>query len=90
MDHFDADQGDHIRSSEYDFAWRSRKMLFALIHLLAGTVLAGVFVTIVVATPALFDMGRQLIPIAAAAGFLAAFPVAYVVTRRIKSQTSSR
>jgi hypothetical protein len=64
-------------------------MLFAMIHLIAGTVLAGVLVTIVVATPALYDIGMRTIPLAAAAGFLLAFPAAWFVTRRIRALTAS-
>jgi hypothetical protein len=65
-------------------------MLFALIHLLAGTVLAGVFVTVVVATPALYDLGMQTIPIAVLAGVLLAFPAAWFVTRAIRNSAGPR
>ncbi len=60
-------------------------MLFALIHLLAGTVLSGVLVTVVVAIPALFDLGKTMIPLAAAAGFVLALPVSWIVTRTLKA-----
>lgn len=64
-------------------------MLFAMIHRMAGTVLAGALVTIVVATPALYDLGMRTIPVAAAAGFLLAFPAAWIVTRRIRALTAN-
>jgi hypothetical protein len=60
-------------------------MLFAMIHLLAGTVLSGIFVTVVVATPALFDMGKTMIPLAVLAGVVLAFPAAWLVTRALKT-----
>jgi O-antigen ligase len=63
---------------------RLATMLFFIMHLLAGTVLSGVLVTIVVAVPALFDMGKVAIPVAVAAGVLLAVPVAYVVARALK------
>jgi hypothetical protein len=59
-------------------------MLFALIHLLAGTVLSGVLVTVVVATPALFDMGKTMIPLAVGAGIIGAIPVAWVIARAMQ------
>lgn len=62
-------------------------MLFVLIHLLAGAVFAGALMTVVVATPVLYDMGMRALPIAAAAGFLLATPVAYFVTKAIKANT---
>jgi ABC-type bacteriocin/lantibiotic exporter with double-glycine peptidase domain len=65
-------------------------MLFALIHLLAGTVLAGVFVLVVVAVPSFYDAGMTLIPYAALAGFVLAFPVAYVVTKQMSARRAVR
>jgi hypothetical protein len=41
-------------------------------------------VTIVVAVPALFDMGKVAIPVAVAAGVLLAVPVAYLAARALK------
>jgi hypothetical protein len=72
----------------YQQAFTSRRfaMLFALIHLLAGTVLAGVFVTVVVSVPALYDMGMRAIPVAVLAGVLLAFPVAWYVTKAIRNE----
>ncbi len=61
-------------------------MLFTLIHMLAGTVLSGLFITVVVATPALFDQGARLIPLAVGAGLLLAVPVAWFVTKAIRRQ----
>jgi hypothetical protein len=58
-------------------------MLFFIMHLLAGTVLSGVFVTVVVAVPALFEMGKVAIPVGVAAGIVLAIPVAWLVTRAL-------
>ena len=58
-------------------------MVFFIAHLLAGTVLAGVFVTVVVTVPALFDMGKVAIPVAVALGMVLAIPVAYLVTKAL-------
>lgn len=63
-------------------------MLFALIHLLAGTVLAGVLIIVVVSVPALYDLGMQTIPVAVLAGFALAIPVAYLIARAIKGSTA--
>lgn len=59
-------------------------MLIALIHMLVGTVLAGVFVTTVVSVPFLYDLGMRTIPEAELAGFLSAFSVACFDTHAIK------
>jgi len=59
-------------------------MLFFIMHLLAGTVLSGVFVPVVVAVPALFEMGKVAIPVGVAAGIVLAIPVAWLVTRALK------
>jgi hypothetical protein len=56
-------------------------------HLIAGTVLAGVFVLVVVSVPALNDGGMTAIPVAAIAGFLLALPVAWAVSRAIRRGT---
>lgn len=60
-------------------------MLFALIHALAGTVLAGILIIVIVSVPALYDLGMNTIPVAVVAGLILALPVAYVVTRMIRS-----
>ncbi len=60
-------------------------MLFAMIHLLTGTVLSGAFITAVIATPSLYDAGKTTIPLAFALGVVLAFPVAWYVTRQIKA-----
>jgi O-antigen ligase len=80
-----------IRSYEYERVLatasatrRHATMLFFIMHLLAGTVLSGVFVTVVVAVPALFEMGKVAIPVAVAAGIVLAIPVAWLVTRALK------
>lgn len=57
--------------------------LAALIWLLVGTVLAGVGVTVVVATPSLALDAFRLIPYAGIGGFVVAIPIAYFVTRHM-------
>lgn len=59
-------------------------MLFVLIHLITGTVLAGVLMTAVLATPTLMEMGHLLLPAAAVAGFIGAMPISYVVARALQ------
>lgn len=61
--------------------------LAALIWIVLGTTLAGMAVTVVLAVPELLDQGMQLVPIAAAAGFVIALPLSYVVARRIAAAT---
>ncbi len=60
-------------------------MLFAMMHLLAGTVLSGALVTAVIATPALYEMGKVTIPAAFGLGVVLAIPVAWHVTRQIRA-----
>lgn len=57
--------------------------LAALIWLIAGTVLAGAAITVVVATPALAVDAFRLIPWVGIGGFVVAVPVAYIVTRAL-------
>jgi hypothetical protein len=59
-------------------------MLFALVHLLASSVLAGAFVIVVLSVPFLSEIGMKTIPLAAGAGFLLAFPVAWRVTKALR------
>lgn len=60
-------------------------MLFALIHLLAGTVLSGILVTAAIVTPALREASPFAIPLAFLAGVILAIPVAWLVSRRLKA-----
>lgn len=57
--------------------------IFPLIYILLATVLAGSFVTAVVATPALYDGGMVTIPVAAAVGVIVAAPLSWLITRRL-------
>ena len=57
--------------------------LAALIWLLVGTVLAGVGLTVVVATPSLAGDALRLIPIVGIGGYIVAIPLAYVLTKRL-------
>lgn len=51
---------------------------------IAGTVLAGIAIIIVLAVPSFAGHAMQYIPYAALAGFVAAIPVAIVVARMIE------
>ena len=62
----------------------------ALVWMIVGITLAGVLVVVIVTVPSLYAQGMSLIPIAAAAGFLAAIPVALVIAKKIQSLTVSR
>lgn len=64
--------------------------LAVLLWVIVGTVLAGVAMTVIVATPALLDQGARLIPIFCGAGFVLAMPVAYVIARRLAAATGAR
>jgi hypothetical protein len=61
-----------------------------LLWVIVGTVLAGVAMTVIVATPALMDQGAKLIPIFCGAGFVLAMPVAYAIARRIAAATAMK
>lgn len=60
-------------------------MLFAMMHLLAGTVLSGAFVVAVLAIPTFAEMGKTAIPAAFLLGLLLAIPVAAYVTRQVRA-----
>lgn len=64
--------------------------LAVLLWVMVGTVLAGVAMTVIVATPALLDQGAKLIPILCGAGFVLAMPVAYMIARRIAATTPAK
>ncbi len=64
--------------------------LFILMFMLAATVLAGALMTVVVATPALYDLGMTTIPAAAGIGVALAIPVAWFVARAIRTQMAAR
>ena len=63
--------------------WR----LAALVWILAGTVLAGSLVTVVVSVPSLYDQGMKLIPVLGVAGYVAAIPLAWVLARKLMALT---
>lgn len=63
-------------------------MLKFAMWMLIGTVLAGIAVIAIVAVPAYYDMGMKLIPIAVIAGFVAAIPLAFVISKKITSLTA--
>jgi nitrogen fixation/metabolism regulation signal transduction histidine kinase len=60
--------------------------LTVIIYGIAATVLMGVAITAVLATPSLADDFKRWIPIAAAVGAALAIPVSYIVARAINSQ----
>lgn len=64
--------------------------LAVLIWILVGTVLAGVFVTVVIATPALAADVFRLVLVAGIGGYVLAIPVAYLVTRRLMGPPPAR
>jgi hypothetical protein len=57
--------------------------LASMIFTMLSTTLAGSFVLVVVTLPRLADQGMTFIPIAAAAGFILAVPLSYVIAKRI-------
>ncbi len=59
----------------------------ALIWIVLGATLAGVGLTIVVATPALAAESMKYIPWAALAGFVAALPLSVVIARTLGGRT---
>lgn len=62
--------------------------LFAIFHLLGSTILSGVLVLAVLATPSLAESGMKLVPIAAIAGVvLAIFPSLWA-TKAVLARTN--
>jgi hypothetical protein len=61
--------------------------LTILMWILAGTVLAGCLVTVVVTVPSLYDAGMKYIPIAGVGGYLLAIPLAWILARKILEAT---
>ena len=59
--------------------WKIAVLIFAIV----GTTLAGIAVTIVLATPSLADQGMKLVPIAALVGFILGIPASLLVARMI-------
>lgn len=61
--------------------------LTLLIFTILGGSLAGVFLLIVLATPALASQAWKLAPWAVAAGFIVAIPASRVIAAKIMAQT---
>ena len=59
--------------------WKLALMLFAI----AGTVLAGVCVIVVLNVPAWADQAMRYVPIAALVGFVIGIPVSWILARAI-------
>ncbi len=57
--------------------------LALVIWLMLGTTLAGIAVLVVVSDTSLFDQGMKMIPLAAVAGFIVAFPLSVMVSKRL-------
>lgn len=57
--------------------------LTLVIWLMLGTVLAGIAVLVVVSEPSLYNLGMKTIPLAAIVGFVIAWPLSYMVSKRI-------
>lgn len=55
---------------------------------IAGTVLAGIAIMVILAVPSLAGHAMQYIPYAALAGFVVAIPLAFVVARMIVKTTA--
>lgn len=64
--------------------------LAVLVWILAGTVLAGGFVTVVLSTPSLLADGMRLIPILGVGGYLVAMPLSWIIAERIAGATAAR
>ena len=60
-----------------------------VIWIILGATLAGVGLTIVLATPSLADQGMKLIPWAVLAGFVVAIPASWLVASKISSPRGS-
>lgn len=61
--------------------------LTVLMHMLLGTVLAGIFMVVVLAVPSLADQGMKLLPIAALVGVVVAIPFSIWIAKAILAQT---
>ena len=59
--------------------WKIAVLIFAIV----GTTLAGVAVTVVLATPSLADQSMKLVPIAALVGFALGIPASWFIARMI-------
>jgi hypothetical protein len=62
------------------------KAVAALIWIVLGATLAGVGLTIVVATPELASQSMKYIPWAALAGFVLAMPISVVLASKLKGK----
>jgi hypothetical protein len=59
------------------------KPLALVIWIMLGTALAGTAVLVVILDPSLYNQGMKMIPVAAIAGFIIAFPLSYMVSKRL-------
>ena len=62
------------------------KVIAALIWIVLGATLAGIGLTIVVATPQLAGQSMKYIPWAALAGFVLAIPLSLVLAAKLKGR----
>jgi hypothetical protein len=62
------------------------KVVAAVIWIILGATLAGVGLTVVVATPQLAAQSMKYIPWAALAGFVVAIPLSVVLASRLKGR----
>ena len=60
----------------------------AILWIIMGATLAGVGLTVVVATPSLADQSMKLIPWAALAGFVVAMPLSWLLATQIAGARS--
>ncbi len=60
----------------------------AVLWIILGATLAGIGLTIVVATPSLVDQSMKLIPWAALAGFVIAIPLSWLLATQIAGARS--
>lgn len=61
-----------------------------LLHILGATVLSGLLVLIVLATPSLAEQAMRYIPIAVGVGFIAAIPPSIWAAKAILAQTKGQ
>jgi hypothetical protein len=61
----------------------------AIIWVLAGTVLAGAFVTLVLCSPSLSAQAARLIAWAGVGGYVVAIPIAAVLAKKIMGATAN-
>jgi uncharacterized membrane protein YdbT with pleckstrin-like domain len=61
-----------------------------LIWIVMGITIAGVFGTVILATPALSNEAAELLPWAALAGFVVAIPASVVIARKILAVSGNR